>query len=109
MNAITNSDRFSELPKLIKERGDGAVLTILFDEAEERGIEKGRKIGERKGRKIGEREGRKIGEIEGTIRIYDSEMHLPPTEIVQKIMTRFPLRKEETEWYVEQTLKLTNR
>ena len=38
MNAITNSDRFSRLPELIKERGDGAVLTILFDEAEERGI-----------------------------------------------------------------------
>ena len=100
MNAITNSDHFSRLPKLIKERGDDAVLTILFDEAEERGIEKGiekgrkegerigerrgerrgerkgRRIGEREGRRIGEREGRKVGEIIGTIRIYDSEMHL---------------------------------
>ena len=37
MNAITNSNRFSELPKLIKERGDESMMTILFDEAEERG------------------------------------------------------------------------
>ena len=127
MNAITNSDHFSRLPKLIKERGDDAVLTILFDEAEERGIEKGiekgrkegerigerrgerrgerkgRRIGEREGRRIGEREGRKVGEIIGTIRIYDSEMHLPPEEIVQRIMTRFSLKKEEAEQYVENT------
>ena len=119
MNAITNSDHFSRLPKLIKERGDDAVLTILFDEAEERGIEKGiekgrkegerigerrgERRGERKGRRIGEREGRKVGEIIGTIRIYDSEMHLPPEEIVQRIMTRFSLKKEEAEQYVENT------
>ena len=97
MNAITNSERFSRLPKLINERGDSAMLTILFDDAEERGIEKGR------------REGKKEGEIIGAIRIYDAEIHLSPTEIVKKIMVRFSLKKEEAERYVEQTLKLTKR
>lgn len=37
MNAITNSDRFSSLPWFIKERGGDSMLTIFFDEAEERG------------------------------------------------------------------------
>ena len=54
MNAITNSDRFSSLPKLIKERGDEAVYTILFDEAEARGIAIGEKRGEERGEKRGE-------------------------------------------------------
>ena len=47
MNAITNSDRFSYLPKLYKERGGGSMYTILFDEAEERGEKKGEKKGEK--------------------------------------------------------------
>jgi hypothetical protein len=50
MNAITNSDRFSSLPKLIKKRGDEAMYTILFDEAETRGIS----IGEERGKERGE-------------------------------------------------------
>ena len=103
MNAITNSDRFSRLPELIKERGDGAGLTILFDEAEERGIKKGIEKGRKEGERIGEKRGERRGEIIGTIRTYDSEMHLSPTEIVLKIMTRFSLKEEEAERYVEHT------
>lgn len=45
MNAITNSNRFSTIPNVIQERGEGTMLTILFDEAEARGIS----IGETKG------------------------------------------------------------
>lgn len=52
MNAITNSDRFSYLPKLYKERGGGSMYTILFDEAEERGEKRGEKKGEKKGEKL---------------------------------------------------------
>ena len=41
MYAVTNSDRFSALPKLIKERGGDTMMTILFDEAEARGEARG--------------------------------------------------------------------
>ena len=37
MNAITNSDRFSNLPGLMKERGGAPMFTLLFDEAEAKG------------------------------------------------------------------------
>ena len=58
MNAITNSDRFSALPKLIRERGGDTMMTILFDEAEARGEARGKAIGET----IGEARGKAIGE-----------------------------------------------
>ena len=82
MNAITNSDRFSSLPKLIKERGNDTMMTILFDEAEAR------------------------GEIKGAIRLYSEEMHLSPLDIVKKIMARFSLKRKEAEQYVKSTLNL---
>ncbi len=82
MNAITNSKKFSDLPRLIKERGNDSMYTILFDEAEER------------------------GKIQGAIRIYHDELHLPPTEIVKKIMSRYDLKKEEAEKYVAEELNL---
>ena len=41
MNAVTNSERFSELPKVLKERGGDSMFTILFDEAEARGEARG--------------------------------------------------------------------
>ena len=41
MNAVTNSKRFSDLSKLIKERGGDTMMTILFDVAEARGENKG--------------------------------------------------------------------
>ena len=41
MNAITNSDRFSYLPEVMKERGEDTMMTILFDEAEKRGEARG--------------------------------------------------------------------
>ena len=80
MNAITHTDRFSSLPALIKERGGDKMMTIMFDEAEER------------------------GEIRGAIKIYDSELHLTPDEIVRKIMPRFSLNQREAKQYVETTL-----
>ena len=46
MNAITYSRRFSEIPRLIKERGGGSMYTLLFDEAEERGRADGEVRGE---------------------------------------------------------------
>lgn len=49
MNAITNSRRFSALPKLIKEHGGDTMMTILFDEAEARGKAIGKAIGEANG------------------------------------------------------------
>ena len=41
MNAITNSDRFSSIPKIAKERGEKAVYTLMFDAAEARGEARG--------------------------------------------------------------------
>ena len=40
------------------------------------------------------------------ITLYHEEMHLTPTEIIQKIMSRFGLKKNEAEKYVEETLNL---
>ena len=81
MNAITNSDRFSVLPKLMKERGGDTMMTILFDEAEARGEKRGISIGEARGEKrgisIGEARGEKrgiaIGEARGQKRAVDQE------------------------------------
>ena len=81
MNALTSSDRFSALPKLIKERGGDSMMTILFDEAEAR------------------------GEIKGTILTYD-ERGVKPSDIVGKIIRRFSLNKEDAEASVKNTLKL---
>jgi hypothetical protein len=81
MNALTSSDRFSVLPKLIKDRGGDSMMTILFDEAEAR------------------------GEIKGTILTYD-EMGVKPSDIVGKIIQRFSLKKEDAEASVKSTLKL---
>ena len=55
MNAITNSDRFSALPEAMAERKSGNWMTILFDEAEERGIAIGEERGEARGEARGER------------------------------------------------------
>ena len=41
MNAITNSNRFSNLPGMMKERGGAPMFTLLFDEAEAKGEAKG--------------------------------------------------------------------
>ena len=54
MNALTNSDRFSHLPKLFKERGGSSMYTILFDEAETRGEKRGEIRGEKRGEAKGE-------------------------------------------------------
>ena len=49
MNALTKSDRFSELPRLVNEHGGDTMMTILFDEAEARGEARGKAIGEARG------------------------------------------------------------
>ena len=90
MNAITNTDRFSDIPRLINERGGGSMYTILFDEAEARG----------------EARGEATGVIQGAITIYHDEMNLSPAAIIKKIMSRYNLRKEEAEKYVEDVLGL---
>ena len=100
MNAITNSDRFSSLPKLAMERGGDSMLTILFDEAEERG----EKRGEKRGKIIGEKKGKIIASIE----IYREEMKLSPEEITNRIMSRYGLEKNAAQKYVQETLGLAN-
>jgi hypothetical protein len=89
MNAITNSDRFSTLSKLIVERGGEPMLTILFDEAEAKG----------------EARGKEIGEIIGTVKTY-KRIGKMPSEIVSIIMQDYKLKREEAEAYVEQVLGL---
>ena len=69
MNAITNSERFSVLPKLMKERGGDTMMTILFDVAEARGEKRGISIGEARG----EKRGIAIGEARGQKRAVDQE------------------------------------
>lgn len=46
------------------------------------------------------------GAIIEAIKLYHDEMHLPPAEIVTKIMARFNLSKTVAEKYVEETLNL---
>jgi len=91
MNAITNSDRFSTIPKIVKERGEGSVFTIMFDEAEARGIAKG--------------EAR--GAIKEAIKIYHDDLHLSPMMVLQKIIYRFSLQETDARKYVEETLGVT--
>ena len=83
MNAITNSDRFSSIPKIAKERGEKAVYTLMFDAAEAR------------------------GEIKGAIKIYYEDFHASPKEILRKIMDRFSLEEKDAKTYVEETLGVT--
>ena len=83
MNAITNSDRFSSIPKIAKERGEKAVYTLMFDAAEAR------------------------GEARGTIRTCYEDFHLSPMEILRKIMDRFSLEEKDAKTYVEETLGVT--
>ena len=52
------------------------------------------------------RRGEAQGEIKGAIRLYHEEMHLQPKAIIEKIITRFNLPREEAEKYVEETLGL---
>ena len=85
MNAIANSDRLSELPKLVKKRGGDSMMTILFDEAEARGEAR--------------------GAIKGAVQAYN-EMGVKPSEIVSKIMNRFSLKREDAEAYVKDILKI---
>lgn len=47
-----------------------------------------------------------IGEIKGVIRLYHDEMGLAPADIINRIVVRFSLKKEEAEKYVEETLGL---
>ena len=41
MNAITNSDRFTDIPKIARERGTETMYTLMFDAAEARGEARG--------------------------------------------------------------------
>ena len=46
------------------------------------------------------------GEIRGVIKLYHEEQLFAPSEIIKKIMSRYGLKKEEAEKYVEETLNL---
>ena len=92
MNAITNSKRFSTLPKLVSERGDKPVLTYLFDEAEARGEVRGEVKGELNGR------------IKEAIAMYSEYLHMRPDEITGEIMQRFSLGEKDAKSYVEMVL-----
>ena len=46
------------------------------------------------------------GEIKGAIRLYRDEMNLTPKEIIDRIMKRYSLDRENAEKYVEETLGL---
>ena len=122
MNAITNSKRFSEIPKIIKERGGKEVYTVMFDQAEARGEARGISIGEARGEargiSIGEARGISIGEargeargismgeIIGSIRTLYEDVNLSPREILQKIIKKFSLKKDDAKSYVEKTLDI---
>ncbi len=87
------------IPKIVKERGEESVFTIMFDEAEARGIAKGEAIGEARGETR--------GEIRGTIRTCYDDFHLSPIEILQKIINKFSLQETDARKYVEETLGVT--
>jgi len=76
------------------------VFTIMFDEAEARGIAKGEAIGEARG----EARGKMMGAIEEAIRIYHDDLHLSPMMVLQKIIYRFSLKETDARKYVEETL-----
>ena len=94
MNAVTNSRRFSELPTLIKERGEKTMWTILFDEAEERGEKRGIEIGEKK------------GEIKGSAKTY-KKLGKTPDESTLLLMEDYHLKKEDAERYVADVFRNT--
>lgn len=54
--------------------------------------------------KKGMEKGMEKGEIIGSIRLYYDEMHLLPSDIVDRIMCRFSLDKDKAEEYVVEVL-----
>lgn len=54
--------------------------------------------------KKGMEKGIEKGEIIGSIRLYYDEMHLLPSDIVDRIMCRFSLDKDKAEEYVVEVL-----
>ena len=50
------------------------------------------------------KKGMEKGEIIGSIRLYHDEMHLLPSDIVDRIMCRFSLDKDKAEEYVVEVL-----
>ena len=70
------------------------MFTVMFDQAEARGLA------------IGEARGRIIGEIIGTIRILYEDVHLSPEEILHKIIDKFSLKETDARSYVEKALDI---
>ena len=54
----------------------------------------------------GEARGIEKGKIKGAVMVYHEELNLSPSEIIQKIMTRFNLKQGEAQRFVEETLNL---
>ena len=91
MNALTNSDCFSVLPMMIKEDGGkGKMMTIMFDEAREKGLAEGRAEGER------------IGEIKGRIKAFREDLHYSDDMIITKIMSLYAMSRETAEEYLQE-------
>ena len=110
---MTGDKRFEEVLNESENAGEGGVKNMceVLDRVEARGVAKGEAIGEArgvaKGEAIGEARGVAIGEargvIKGTIKVYRDELHLPPTQIIEKIIARFPVSQEEAEQYLKET------
>lgn len=54
----------------------------------------------------GEARGIEKGKIKGAVMVYHEELNLSPSEIIQKIITRFNLKQGEAQRFVEETLNL---
>ena len=82
MSALTQDQRFEETYNEWKDKGGTKTMCEVLERIETR------------------------GRIEGSILLYDEEMHLPPGEIIRRIMPRFSLDSETAEKYVQKTLGL---
>jgi hypothetical protein len=84
------------LTSYLEQEEEAAVMFTFADQEQEfnRALRKEREYGEL------------AGEIRGTIKLYDDEMGMSPSEIIPRIMDRFSLTRESAEQYVESTLNL---
>ncbi|MBQ8306937.1 MAG: hypothetical protein IJX90_12055 [Blautia sp.] len=101
MNAVTDTDWFSEMPEKVNERGgNGKMLTFILDEARAEGEAAGRE----EGRAAGRVEGEYIGEIKGRIKTLREDLHYSDEKIISKIMSSYDVTRETVEKYLQEVV-----
>lgn len=95
LKIFTGDKRYEVIESEIREKkrkGEVITMCTFADEMENRGIQKGILLGRE--------EGREEGRIMEAVSIYTEELHLSKKEILDKIMIRFGLKKEDAKNYL---------